>query len=337
MATRLIVGESMRQAADITQYRSTKMKIAGTVQSRCYVRRQDFLEELKSRSLGLNSKLPLILNDRYLLEEHIGSGGMGLVFKSRDLKPVKPTGSNTSSIAIKILSEQFKSDPQARKYLRSESSISKRIAHPNIVRVFDFENDGGIPFITMEYVEGKALDVILEHNRYEGLPEQIAQGLIEALASALSQVHSQQIVHSDLKPGNILVTDEGAPKIVDFGLSQAIDARPSPIPDDLNTLNPGYLAAFTPAYASREIIKGYQPDFSDDVFALGCIAYELFSGVHPYQKVPADQAEIQGLKAKRIPNITRHQWTAIRKAIAFRREKRTPTATVFYQDISVGG
>ncbi|MBT8438603.1 MAG: SUMF1/EgtB/PvdO family nonheme iron enzyme, partial [Gammaproteobacteria bacterium] len=163
-----------------------------------------------------------------------------------------------------------------------------------------------------------------------------AWDVIKGMSSALSYAHAEKIIHSDFKPGNVFVTKKGVAKVFDFGIARAV-AQVEHLDentDDKTVFDAGNLGALTPAYASLEMLEGKEPDVRDDIYALGCVAYELFTGEHPYNKVPADEAERQGLKPKRITNIKKSQWRAIEKAIAFRRADRIASVDQFVDEIS---
>ena len=271
-----------------------------------------------------------ILKDRFVLESVLGVGGMGIVYKARDLLKVEAQDRDPY-VAIKVLSEEFKTHPEAFISLQRESRKSQRIAHPNIVSVYDFDRDKDTVFMTMEFLDGNPLDELIRQYKSTGLPTDDAWSIIHDISLALSHAHSEKIIHSDFKPGNIFVTRKGTAKVFDFGIARAV-AQVEHLddnPDDKTVFDAGNLGALTPAYASLEMLKGEEPDIRDDVYALGCVAYEILTGQHPYNKVPADEAERQGLKPRRISNIKKYQWRAIEKAIAFRREDRMETVDKF--------
>ena len=276
-----------------------------------------------------------ILKDRFVLESVLGVGGMGVVYKAKDLLKVEAKDRDPY-VAIKILSDEFKAHPEAFISLQRESRKSQRIAHPNIVNVFDFDRDGDTVFMTMEFMDGHPLDKLIRKYKSTGLPTDDAWEIIKGMSSALSYAHTEKIVHSDFKPGNVFVTQRGLAKVFDFGIARAVSQveHLEDNPDDKTVFDAGNLGALTPAYASLEMLEGEEPDIRDDVYALGCIAYELFTGVHPYNKVPADEAERQNLKPKPITNIQKYQWRAIEKAIAFRREDRVESIDKFIESVS---
>jgi len=204
------------------------------------------------------------------------------------------------------------------------------------VNVFDFDRDGDTVFMTMEFMDGHPLDELIRKYKSTGLPTDDAWEIIKGMSSALSYAHAEKIIHSDFKPGNVFVTQRGLAKVFDFGIARAVSQveHLEDNPGDKTLFDAGNLGALTPAYASLEMLEGEEPDVRDDIYALGCVAYELFTGVHPYNKMPADEAERQKLKPKRIVNIKKYQWRAIEKAIAFRREDRIESVDKFLESIS---
>ncbi|MCW9015798.1 MAG: protein kinase, partial [Kangiellaceae bacterium] len=271
-----------------------------------------------------------LLKKRFILEKVLGAGGMGVVYKAKDLVKVE-AGDKDPYVAIKVLTEEFKEHPEAFVALQRESRKTQRIAHPNIVNVHDFDKDKSQVFMTMEYLEGKPLDQLIRQYKSTGLPTDDAVTILTDLCHALSYAHKQEIIHSDFKPGNIFVTDKGVTKIFDFGIARAV-AKAEQYEenlDDKTIFDAGDLGALTPAYASLEMLDGLEPDVRDDIYALGCVAYELLTGSHPFNKVPADEAQRQKLKPKRINNISRRLWKAIEKSLSFKREDRLATPDEF--------
>ena len=276
-----------------------------------------------------------VLKNRFILEKVLGAGGMGVVYRARD-RLKEEAQDRDPHVAIKVLSNEFKTHPEAFIALQRESRRTQRIAHPNIVNVHDFDRDGDTVFMTMEYLEGKPLDKLISQYRSTGLPEEDVWKILEGISSALIYAHDQRIVHADFKPGNIFVTNETTAKVFDFGIARAV-AKAEKIEesvDDKTIFDAGNLGALTPAYASYEMLEGMAPDIRDDIYALGCIAYEMFTGNHPFNRVHANEAYARKLKPKRIPNITKRQWKAIEKALAFKREDRIESVDEFWHQIT---
>ena len=276
-----------------------------------------------------------VLKNRFVFEELLGSGGMGAVYKAKDLLKIEAQD-REPYVAIKVLSDEFKSHPEAFMALQRESRKSQKIAHPNIVNVHDFDRDGDTVFMTMEYMQGKPLDKLISQYRGIGLPIEDVLKILSGICAALTYAHAQKIIHSDFKPGNIFVGLNGIAKVFDFGIARAVakaENREESL-DDKTVFDAGKLGALTPAYASLEMLEGKTPDVRDDVYALGCIAYELFTGEHPYNRVHADEAKRRKLKPKKIPGIKKYQWLAIERAIAFERENRTESVEEFWHEFN---
>ena len=273
-----------------------------------------------------------ILKGRFLLEKVLGVGGMGVVYKAKDRNKIE-AHDRDPYVAIKVLSDEFKAHPESFIALQRESRKGQRIAHPNVVKVYDFDRDGDVVFMTMEYLEGRPLDQIIKQYSSTGLPRDDIWTILKDICSALAQAHGEKIVHSDLKPGNIFITNNGIAKIFDFGIARAVANidRHSGKTQDKTVFDAGTLGALTPAYASLEMLGGKEPDVRDDIYALGCIVYEMLTGEHPYNRIPADEAFKRKLKLKRITGIKNRQWKAIEKALAFKREDRIATVAEFEQ------
>lgn len=277
-----------------------------------------------------------LLKDRFVLERVLGAGGMGIVYKAKDLLKVEARDRDPY-VAIKVLGDELKAHPEAFIALQRESRKTQRIAHPNIVNVHDFDKDGDMVFMTMEYLEGTPLDKVLKRVRDSGLPRTEAFKILKDICAALSYAHEQHLIHSDLKPGNIFVTDTGLVKVFDFGIARAVakvEQGDITQVEDKTLFDAGNFGALTPAYASLEMIEGDPADVRDDIFALGCIAYELLTGAHPFKRKNAKQALRRGLKPERIKGITKRQWRAIEGALALERENRLGSVTEFWAQLS---
>ncbi|WP_439136325.1 protein kinase domain-containing protein [Pseudomaricurvus sp.] len=271
-----------------------------------------------------------MIKSRFELMDLLGVGGMGAVYKATDRRKLEASDSDPY-VAIKVLNDDFRNHPDAFVSLQREARKSQTLAHPNIVNVHDFDRDGEMVFMTMEFLEGAPLDVLLREKAGIGLPEEQAIDILKDISNALIYAHSHHIVHSDFKPGNIFVTNSKGAKVFDFGISRAVNPAGTFISSGNNNtvFDAGSLGALTPAYASLEMLQGKDPSPSDDVYALACVAYELFCGKHPFNKTPADKAQQEKLYPKRLNQLNRRQWHALEKALEFSREKRTETVSDF--------
>ncbi|MGD8568693.1 MAG: bifunctional serine/threonine-protein kinase/formylglycine-generating enzyme family protein [Gammaproteobacteria bacterium] len=271
----------------------------------------------------------ITLNKRFVLDETLGVGGMGVVYKAIDKRKVEAKDRNPY-LAVKILSDDFRQHPDAFMALQREARKSQSIAHPNIVNVHDFDRDGDTVFMTMEYMEGTPLDRLLREHKGVGLMKEQAMRILKDMCAALEHAHKEYIIHADFKPGNIFVTNSGVTKVFDFGIARAVaQADRQTQHGDKSVFDPETLGALTPAYASPEMLRGAAPTIQDDVFALGCVIYEMFTGEHPFNRVPADQAMDQKIKPKRVKALTGQQWKALKRTLALSREERTSSVYEF--------
>jgi serine/threonine protein kinase len=265
-----------------------------------------------------------LLKGRFYLEKEIGRGGMGVVFKARDERKVEARDRDPY-VAIKVLNDEFRRHPDSLISLQRESRRSQQLAHDNIVRVFDFDKDRTIVFMTMEYIDGSDLKSVIRERAFNGMPLAQARPLIEGMARALTRAHSAGVVHSDFKPANVMVTRDGVPKVFDFGIARAGKHMGDAVGEQ-TVFDAGTLGALTPAYASLEMIQGKEPTPRDDVYALGCVTFELLTGKHPYNKVSAEVAMKEGRKPPPVKGLTKLQYRTLCASIAFTSEQRLKSA-----------
>ena len=281
----------------------------------------DDITVLRGNSGGGNGQAPptpRILKQRFILDEKLGSGGMGTVYRAKDLRKVEAQDRNPY-VAIKVLNNDFRTHPDAFIALQREASKSQGIAHPNIVSIFDFDKDGDIPYMTMELLQGQELAALLKEYP-TGLPDAMLWPALRGMCAGLRRAHEGGITHSDFKPGNVFITKEGVAKILDFGIARAV--RVQNYEGDDTVFDPSKLAALTPAFASREMLLGEVPEPADDIYSLAVVIYLMLTGKHPYDRVRADDALRQGMKAERVKRLTRRQWRTLAKALELERKNR---------------
>lgn len=295
-------------AGDYTEYQSPTQTSAGFDQAR----------QLAQKARSESGRL---LKKRFVLEDVLGEGGMGLVYKARDLRKVEAEDRNPY-IAVKVLGQNFKDHPQAFVSLQQEAVKSQKLAHPNIVTVHDFDRDGATIFMTMELLKGDPLDSLL---RLEApFSKEVAMRYFNDLCSGLDYAHKRGLIHSDFKPGNIFVTTGGTVKILDFGIARA--ANKSAVTHDYDA---GDLGALTPAYATVEMARGEPPSFSDDVYALACVLYIMLTGEHPYDRKSAADALAENLKPARPTMLNTREWQALNAALSPEKSRRPSTIDAF--------
>jgi len=269
----------------------------------------------------------VVVKERFVLEERIGRGGMGIVFRALDRSKEIARNPNPY-VAIKILNANLRGHPQALMALEREASKAQSLAHPNVVTVFDFDLVGATPFITMELLKGSALEGVIANARPGGVGRATALPILRGIAEGLAYAHRKGIVHSDLKPGNVFLVEDGTPKILDFGIARAIPAmRPQTGAEDV--FDAGSLGGYTEAYATQEMIAGSDPSPADDLYALGLIAYELLTGRHPFRGESAAKARELALKPSPIKALKRREWKALERCLAFEPRSRPRDAADF--------
>lgn len=266
------------------------------------------------------------LKNRFVLQQLLGVGGMGMVFKATDLRKIEAQDKDPY-VALKVLNQDFQANPMALVSLQRETKRAQTLAHPNIIKVFDFDRDGGHVFMSMEYLEGQPLSHLIKQHP-DGMPFKQAWPIIHAVADALRYAHKKSIVHSDFKPGNVFIDTNGEPRVLDFGIACAI-GRGDKDHQDATVFNARSLGAFTPSYASLEQLHNSDPDPRDDIYALACVSYELLTGKHPYGRLSAEKAREVNLQVKPIGKLSRRQMKGLQKALAFEQAQRTKTVDAF--------
>jgi serine/threonine protein kinase len=266
-----------------------------------------------------------VIKNRFELEQQIGKGGMGVVFAAIDRRKVEAHDPNPR-VAFKVMNADFQRHPQSLIALQREARKAQTLAHPNVVTVFDFDRDGDVVYVTMELLKGRPLEAIVREVRGRGMEPAKALGIIRGIAEGLAYAHRKGIVHSDLKPGNVFVLEDGTPKILDFGIARAVPNAAEAMADIFDA---GTLGAYTEAYATDEMVEGVDPHPADDMYALGLIAYELITGFHPYQRHSAPNARKLGLKPPPLKGLKLREARALERCLSFDRKQRPKDASEF--------
>ena len=218
---------------------------------------------------------PRVLSGRYRIDEPIGRGGMASVYRGFDLTLGR-------QVAIKILARDLASDNTFRTRFRLEAQAASRMAHPTIVRVYDAGEDSEtqpdgtvrpVPFIVMELVHGRLLKEIIAEGPVP-VPEAIRY--VDGILEALEYSHRAGVVHRDIKPGNVMVTDVGQIKVMDFGIARAVSDSSSTVAETTAIIG-------TAAYFSPEQAKGDPVDSRADLYSAGVVLYELLAGRTPFR------------------------------------------------------
>ncbi len=263
---------------------------------------------------------------RYQITGTLGFGAMGAVYKAFD-PLIKRT------LAIKTIRLDLpRQSPQHRAFIDrfyQEARISGTLSHPSIVTLFDIGEENGVPFLAMEFVDGKTISAVLEEGtRFK--PERVI-GLVSQVAAALDYAHSRGVVHRDIKPSNLIVNHADKVKVTDFGIAKLADSE---------ITHSGALLG-TPSYMSPEQAMGDKLDGRSDIFSLGVVAFEMLSGQQPfpganvtsilYKLVHVDPVEPADLE---MNGLVPQKWRQVfHKVLAKKPESRYQTASAFVQDL----
>ncbi|HEV2617105.1 MAG TPA: protein kinase [Candidatus Acidoferrales bacterium] len=225
------------------------------------------------------------LSQRYDILAEAGHGNMGNVYKARD----RETG---ETVALKLIKPEIASDQGMMDRFKNELLFARKITHKNVCRVYDFNRIGGIAYTSMEFVEGESLRSVL--NRFGGLPLRKGIDLALQICSGLTEAHAQGIVHRDLKPENVMIDGQGNLKIMDFGIARSMEAA---------THLTGAMVG-TPAYMAPEQVAGKPVDYRTDIYSLGLMLYEMFTGAQTFH---ADTPVAVALKQMREEPVAPHE------------------------------
>jgi predicted Ser/Thr protein kinase len=204
-----------------------------------------------------------LISDRYRIVSLLGAGGMGEVYRAEDTRLGQ-------EVALKFLPAAYMRDRELLERLHQEVRVGRTLAHPNLCRLYDIGEANGAHFIAMEYVSGENLSSLLR--RIGRLPHDKALEIARGLCAGLAAAHAKGILHRDLKPANVMIDSEGEPRITDFGLAA----------DDAMLDSERGAVVGTPAYMAPEQLRGARPSVRSDLFALGMIFYEMFTGRRPF-------------------------------------------------------
>ena len=225
-----------------------------------------------------------LLNERYQLENKLGSGGMADVFLARDVLLNRP-------VAIKVLRKDYSDNVDFQKQFHKEAQSAANLSHSNIVTVHDFGFSDGLLYIVMEHIPGKDLKQLIRERGRFSIPQGI-QLMIEA-CKGVGYAHRAGLVHCDIKPHNMLVTKDNRLKVTDFGIARALESiRPGEKHD---------VVWGSPLYFSPEQASGESPTPASDVYSLGVVMYELFSGTPPFTASSADELARLHISGRPVP------------------------------------
>jgi serine/threonine protein kinase len=239
-----------------------------------------------SRRIRLNMPETTLINDRYKIEDTLGKGGMAVVYKARDLTLER-------SVAIKVLRQEYSTNPAFREHFHQEAKAAANLSHPNIVTVHDFGFDAERLFIIMEYVPGTDLKQLLDDSEGFGIQETLT--LMDQACAGVGYAHRAGLVHCDIKPQNLLITPDQRLKVVDFGIARAlVSIRPDEKAD---------IVWGSPHYFSPEQAAGIAPSPASDVYSIGVITYEMLTGQLPFSA--SSSTELARMHRQDLPTAPR--------------------------------
>lgn len=260
-----------------------------------------------------------VLLGRYMLMRQIGQGGTSTVYRVRDLLAVIGGDVDESHIAAKIVQAPANKNLEHNQQMMLREALTTRhLSHPNILKVYDYHQDGDINFVTMELIEGESLADLLKRKPGGKLPYSQIKKIVSEVSKGLAAAHSAGVIHSDIKPSNILVSETGAIKVIDFATARSyIDARVKGLQVD----DGANFYGFTLAYASPQTIADEPATPSDDVFSLACIIYEMLTGKHPYARKPTSTIAPDHVPPK-PKTLSFVQWRVLKRGLSLKSDKR---------------
>ncbi|MHB1651092.1 MAG: Stk1 family PASTA domain-containing Ser/Thr kinase [Desulfitobacteriaceae bacterium] len=263
-----------------------------------------------------------VFGGRYEVIERIGAGGMGIVYKAKDLLLNR-------IVTVKVLREQFLSDEEFVRRFRREAQAAASLSHPNIVSIYDVGKDGEIEYIVMEYVEGRNLKEVIQE--YAPLSPEQTVNLAAQIGEAIRHAHQHHIIHRDIKPHNVLVTSDGRAKVTDFGIARAVSSATVTHAGDI---------VGSVHYLSPEQAKGLQSNERSDLYSLGIILYELLTGRVPYDGETPISIALKHLQEEPVapsrlnPKVSKDLENVIMRAIAKSPDQRYASAKELLDDLS---
>lgn len=261
---------------------------------------------------------------KWRVEKSLGSGGMGSVYLARDLSIDRP-------VALKFLQKVLAAQPEYRARFEHEARVMAKVDHPNLVTLYGVEREGDVPFLVMKFVTGRTLAKLIKDQGKLTLAE--VMPLLTQVVSALTALHSQGYVHRDLKPGNIMVSDDGAVTLLDFGLIRTRG-------QDLT--QPG-MALGSPFYMSPEQAVGQAVDFRSDLYTLGVVLTELLTGKRPFAETDAHASLLAHLERPPMaahelePSVPKSVSRVLLQALEKRPEDRQRSATELLEQLTEAG
>lgn len=255
-----------------------------------------------------------VLGGRFRLEELVGKGGTGEVYRARDLL-VEKIDASRATVAVKLLAPALGRDPALLRAILKSALAMRELQHPNIAQVFELQRFGAGYGIVMEWLEGESLARRIDRVGHPALSRREFAAMVKGVGAALDFAHAAGVVHGDIKPANVFLTSDERVKVLDFGFAGALE------PDGL--AGPAApLRGVTGAYASCEVLQGSAPTAQDDVYGMAALIYRMLAGCSPHGRRDAAEAASAGARPARPAGLTSRQWRTLQRGLAPRRAKR---------------
>ena len=281
-----------------------------------------FKERIVGGGEALNASVGTVLGERYRVHSMLGSGGMAVVYKAEDAILGR-------SVALKTLHRHYAEEISFRLRFKQEARVMASLDHENIVKVYDISQDDEVPFIVAEYVEGQDVGSVLKNAPKGRLSEQFTKRIVAQLLQALAYAHRRGVIHRDVKPSNILITEGGTVKVADFGIARIVE--------DEKAWEPGEIIG-SARYMSPEQLKGGETTPRSDLYSVGILLYHCLTGKPPFSGDTRNVAFQQIHKEPTPPRklnkaISPNTEAVILKALAKNPADRYPYAFAMLEDL----
>jgi tRNA A-37 threonylcarbamoyl transferase component Bud32 len=265
-----------------------------------------------------------VVKGRYRLLDLVGQGRTPLTFNAVDLQA---PDNASASVVVKLIIANFDKHPEAYQHLESAVESTRRLVHPHIATPLAVDREGDVAILIYAPLKGRWLSTVLRELRNEGMRPPVALPIFRALAESLAYAHAAGIAHGEFNPRNILLTDDGTPTILNFAIAPAL-AQAVENYDDPDALDTVTMRAYTEAYSVDPKAASAQGS-SDDVYALGLIAYELLSGKHPFRRQSLRSAREQVMPLPPLEPLTPRQNAALARSLSFEVRRHPGDARAF--------
>jgi serine/threonine protein kinase len=273
--------------------------------------------EPQATQLAPDREIGRVLRDRYEIISRLGCGRFSTVYKAVDRLRSEHLDVDCH-VAIKSLNEEARGQPEILSQLRREFYSAQKLSHPSIVKVYELDRDQDFIFFSMEPIDCELISQVQQKFYPQPLPRSYVWAVLREVGEGLAHAHERRVIHGDLSPQSIMVSNAGELRILGFGASGKS------------------ATAAMPAYASCEVLEGREPDPRDDLFALACLSYELLSGKHPFQQRLATEARSINLIPQRPAGLTSRQWRALTRGLAWERASRTLSVRDWLKELNPG-